>query len=62
MAGILLSGADIAYNGNPLDDLSPPAFLDKFMEKKPEQTASHGDGNFNCLGFGWRRKLPDKHS
>ncbi|KAJ6711859.1 CCAAT-BINDING FACTOR-RELATED [Salix purpurea] len=42
MAGTLLSGANIVYNGNPLNDLSLTAFLDKFMEKKPKQTAWHG--------------------
>lgn len=42
MAGTLLSGANIVYNGNPLNDLSLTAFLDKFMEKKPKQTEWHG--------------------
>ncbi|CAI0470797.1 unnamed protein product [Linum tenue] len=42
MAGTLLSGANIVYNGNPLNDLSPSAFLDKFMEKKPKQKEWHG--------------------
>lgn len=42
MARTLLSGANIVYNGNPLNDLSLTAFLDKFMEKKPKQTAWHG--------------------
>ncbi|KAJ8756145.1 hypothetical protein K2173_024692 [Erythroxylum novogranatense] len=42
MAGTLLSGANIVYNGNPLNDLSLTAFLDKFMEKKPKQTTWHG--------------------
>ncbi|CAK7356462.1 unnamed protein product [Dovyalis caffra] len=42
MAGTLLSGANIVYNGNPLNDLSLTSFLDKFMEKKPKQTAWHG--------------------
>ncbi|XP_038681839.1 CCAAT/enhancer-binding protein zeta [Tripterygium wilfordii] len=42
MAGTLLSGANIVYNGNPLNDLSMSAFLDKFMEKKPKQNTWHG--------------------
>ncbi|KAJ1407043.1 CCAAT-binding factor [Sesbania bispinosa] len=42
MAGTLLSGANIVYNGNPLHDLSLTAFLDKFMEKKPKQSTWHG--------------------
>jgi hypothetical protein len=42
MARTLLSGANIVYNGNPLNDLSLTAFLDKFMEKKPKQTTWHG--------------------
>ncbi|KAJ4837547.1 hypothetical protein Tsubulata_028098, partial [Turnera subulata] len=42
MARTLLSGANIVYNGNPLNDLSLSAFLDKFMEKKPKQTGWHG--------------------
>lgn len=36
MARTLLSGANILYNGDPLNDLSLNAFLDKFMEKKPK--------------------------
>lgn len=42
MAGTLLSGTNIVYNGNPLHDLSLTAFLDKFMEKKPKTSAWHG--------------------
>ncbi|CAI0462520.1 unnamed protein product [Linum tenue] len=42
MAGTLLSGSNIVYNGNPLNDLSASAFLDKFMEKKPKQKEWHG--------------------
>ncbi|KAF5466318.1 hypothetical protein F2P56_016257 [Juglans regia] len=42
MANTLLSGANIVYNGNPLNDLSLTAFLDKFMEKKPKPSAWHG--------------------
>ncbi|XP_065855876.1 protein SLOW WALKER 2 [Euphorbia lathyris] len=42
MAGTILSGAHIVYNGNPLNDLSLTAFLDKLMEKKPRQTTWHG--------------------
>ncbi|KAK6796071.1 hypothetical protein RDI58_009526 [Solanum bulbocastanum] len=42
MARTLLSGANIVYNGNPLNDLSLTAFLDKFMEKKPKQSSWHG--------------------
>ncbi|KAJ9181067.1 hypothetical protein P3X46_009238 [Hevea brasiliensis] len=42
MAGTLPSGANIVYNGNPLNDLSLTAFLDEFMEKKPKQTTWHG--------------------
>ncbi|XP_050227824.1 protein SLOW WALKER 2 [Mercurialis annua] len=42
MAGTLLSGANIVYNGDPLNDLSLHAFLDKFMEKKAKQTTWHG--------------------
>ncbi|ESQ27942.1 hypothetical protein EUTSA_v10018056mg [Eutrema salsugineum] len=42
MAGTLLSGTTIVYNGNPLNDLSLSAFLDKFMEKKPKQNTWHG--------------------
>ncbi|ERN00655.1 CCAAT/enhancer-binding protein zeta [Amborella trichopoda] len=36
MAKTLLSGANIVYNGDPLNDLSLTAFLDKFVEKKPK--------------------------
>ncbi|KAK8524739.1 hypothetical protein V6N13_015752 [Hibiscus sabdariffa] len=42
MASTLLSGANIVYNGNPLNDLSLTAFLDKFMEKKPKASTWHG--------------------
>lgn len=42
MAKTLLSGANIVYNGNPLNDLSLVAFLDKFMEKKPKERNWHG--------------------
>lgn len=42
MAGTLLSGGNIVYNGNPLSDLTLTAFLDKFMEKKPKPTTWHG--------------------
>lgn len=42
MARTLLSGANIVYNGNPLNDLSVTSFLDKFMEKKPKQSTWHG--------------------
>ncbi|CAA7052467.1 unnamed protein product [Microthlaspi erraticum] len=42
MAGTLLSGTTIVYNGNPLNDLSLTAFLDKFMEKKAKQSTWHG--------------------
>lgn len=42
MARTLLSGANIVYNGNPLNDLSLIAFLEKLMEKKPKQTTWHG--------------------
>ncbi|KAJ0865431.1 putative CCAAT-binding factor [Helianthus annuus] len=42
MAKTILSGANIVYNGNPLNDLSLVAFLDKFMEKKPKERNWHG--------------------
>ncbi|KAH1149412.1 hypothetical protein GLYMA_16G012100v4 [Glycine max] len=42
MAKTLLSGANIVYNGNPLNDLSMTAFLDKFMEKKAKRSTWHG--------------------
>ncbi|KAL9157163.1 hypothetical protein ABFS82_09G127300 [Erythranthe guttata] len=42
MANTLLSGVNIVYNGNPLNDLSLVAFLDKLMEKKPKQNTWHG--------------------
>lgn len=42
MARTLLSGANIVYNGNPLNDLSLTAFLDKLMEKKPKHSTWHG--------------------
>ncbi|KAI4353552.1 hypothetical protein L6164_002492 [Bauhinia variegata] len=42
MARTILSGANIVYDGNPLNDLSLTAFLDKFLEKKPKQSAWHG--------------------
>ncbi|KAI3524915.1 hypothetical protein L1887_03584 [Cichorium endivia] len=42
MAKTLLSGANIVYNGNPLNDLSLGAFFDKFMEKKPKERNWHG--------------------
>ncbi|KAL8242754.1 hypothetical protein R6Q59_013056 [Mikania micrantha] len=45
MAKTLLSGANIVYNGNPLNDLSLAAFLDKFMEKKPKERNWHGGSN-----------------
>ncbi|KAH9618499.1 hypothetical protein KSS87_013100 [Heliosperma pusillum] len=45
MARTLLSGATIVYNGNPLNDLTLTAFLDKFMEKKPKQSTWHGGSN-----------------
>ncbi|XP_059456216.1 protein SLOW WALKER 2 [Corylus avellana] len=42
MAKTLLSGANIVYNGNPLNDLSLTAFLDKLMEKKAKASTWHG--------------------
>ncbi|GAB2268951.1 hypothetical protein Dimus_003889 [Dionaea muscipula] len=42
MAKTLLSGVNIVYNGNPLNDLSLTAFLDKFMEKKAKLNVWHG--------------------
>lgn len=42
MANRLLKGSDIIYDGNPLNDLSLTAFLDKFMEKKPKSITWHG--------------------
>ncbi|KAK9672227.1 hypothetical protein RND81_12G086000 [Saponaria officinalis] len=45
MARTLLAGATIVYNGNPLNDLTLTAFLDKFMEKKPKQSTWHGGSN-----------------
>ncbi|PON45124.1 CCAAT-binding factor [Parasponia andersonii] len=39
---LLFSGTNIVYNGNPLNDLSLTAFLDKFMEKKPKSSTWHG--------------------
>ncbi|KAL9256001.1 SLOW WALKER 2-like protein [Drosera capensis] len=42
MARTILSGANIVYNGNPLNDLSLTSFLDKFMEKKAKLNAWHG--------------------
>lgn len=42
MAKTLLSGVNIVYNGNPLNDLSLTAFLNKFIEKKPKQSTWHG--------------------
>ncbi|PIA53742.1 hypothetical protein AQUCO_00900373v1 [Aquilegia coerulea] len=42
MARTLLSGVNIVYNGNPLNDFSLTSFLDKLMEKKPKQTTWHG--------------------
>lgn len=42
MAQTLLSGANIVYDGNPLNDLALTAFLDKFMEKKPKASTWHG--------------------
>ncbi|PKA46945.1 hypothetical protein AXF42_Ash020930 [Apostasia shenzhenica] len=36
MARTLLSGVNIVYHGDPLNDLGLNAFLDKFMEKKPK--------------------------
>ena len=42
MARTILSGANIVYNGNPLNDLSLSAFLDKLMEKKPKASTWHG--------------------
>ncbi|CAD5194896.1 unnamed protein product [Musa acuminata subsp. malaccensis] len=36
MARTVLSGANIVYNGDPLNDLSLTSFIDKFMEKKPK--------------------------
>ncbi|GAB2250041.1 hypothetical protein Droror1_Dr00013400 [Drosera rotundifolia] len=42
MSRTILSGANIVYNGNPLNDLSLTSFLDKFMEKKAKLNAWHG--------------------
>lgn len=42
MARTLLSGTNIVYNGNPLNDLSLTAFLEKLMEKKPKASTWHG--------------------
>lgn len=41
-ANRLLLGSDIIYSGDPVKDLSLPAFLDKFMEKKPKSSSWHG--------------------
>lgn len=42
MARTILSGLNIVYDGNPLNDFSLSAFLDKFMEKKPKPSMWHG--------------------
>ncbi|GAA0147296.1 DNA-binding transcription factor [Lithospermum erythrorhizon] len=42
MAKTLLSGANIVYHGNPLQDFTLSSFLDKFMEKKPKKSTWHG--------------------
>ncbi|GIL62556.1 hypothetical protein Vafri_16644, partial [Volvox africanus] len=36
MAGALLAGAPVIFDGDPLRDLSLAAFLDKFVNKKPK--------------------------
>lgn len=41
-ANRILLGSDIVYSGNPLNDLSLTAFLNKFMEKKPKSSEWHG--------------------
>lgn len=46
MARTLLSGVNIVYNGDPLNDLSLIAFLDKFMEKKPK-SHKRADGTWH---------------
>lgn len=35
-ARALLSGEAVSYNGDPLRDLTLPAFLDKFVQRKPK--------------------------
>lgn len=42
MARTLLSGANIVYHGNPLQDFTLSSFLDKFMEKKAKKSTWHG--------------------
>jgi ribosome biogenesis protein MAK21 len=32
----LLAGSPVEYGGDPLRDLNLPAFLDKFVSKKPK--------------------------
>ena len=36
MARSMLAGTNVAYQGDPLRDLTLTAFLDKFMQKKPK--------------------------
>jgi ribosome biogenesis protein MAK21 len=35
----LMSGAPVVYDGDPLKDMSVPAFLDKYLQKKPKAHA-----------------------
>lgn len=42
MARTLLAGANVSYDGDPLQDLTLHAFLDKFIQKKAK-VASRGD-------------------
>ncbi|KAE8722900.1 Detected protein of confused Function [Hibiscus syriacus] len=57
-ASTLLSGVNIVYNGNPLNDLSFTAFLDKFMEKKPKASSWHGGSQLSLL----KRLVLSSHS
>ncbi|KAK9809457.1 hypothetical protein WJX73_009608 [Symbiochloris irregularis] len=41
-ARALLSGEHVSYNGDPLRDLTLPAFLDKFVQRKPKAGKTKG--------------------
>eukprot|EP00850_Spirogloea_muscicola_P010284 SM000060S19616 [mRNA] locus=s60:111234:119561:- [translate_table: standard] len=49
MARTLLSGANVAYSGDPLRDLALGAFLDRFAEKKPKAQRGQRRGEVDSV-------------
>ncbi len=47
----LLAGSHIVYTGDPLRDLGLPAFLDKFVNKKPKVGAAGVGGQVGRWQF-----------